>query len=314
MFFSSKQSTVRTVVTFVLLLCVVLCGGCVSIDIIDQSQNPTKVYTEPATLFAPIVSTVPYTETVTQQQEMLTMPTMIPEETEPVQEIVTDEYVDIDWSNMTVKETNGQLLTQEDMEKMAEQNPQMADLMAFIGPYTEFFGFAYDAEQDIFYSTKYPVQRIFGYNSLYDLGASRFGLFYQTKRIRFFHENKEWMIQLWKGQYGVTVGGEVGVYYRDSNSYVKHFEAVADEDMVIMGFQLRKNDTPYLERGPEKHWWLTGFRILDVAVPTQLDMVIYFDWEDEFMADSFEGGLRKVLVSDIKYKREGTQFYLTWQF
>lgn len=316
MFFFSKPTTGRTLIALLLLLCIVLCGGCISIDIIDQTPRPTQEYVQqPATLFAPPVSTIPYTEPSVQQTP-ITAPETLPVPTQaPTQEVVTEEeYFDIDWNSMTIKEPNGQVLTQEELEEMVEQNPQMSDLMEFIGPYAEFFGFAYDAEQDIFYSTKYPIQRIFGFNSLYDMGASRFGMFYQTKRIRFFHEDREWMVQLWKGQYGVTVGGEVGVYYRYSDSTFKHFDAVADEDMILMGFQLSKNNTPYLERGPEKHWWLTGFRILDVAAPTQLDMVIFFDWETKSMADAFEGGLRKILISDIKYKREGTQFYLTWQF
>lgn len=288
------------------LLCsLVFTGGCVTVTVDNgptrdlfptEAQDNGQYGTSYESVTIPVV-TLPSQQT----SEEATLP----------EEVTQEEFI-IDWENMEFKQQDPNVLTEEEFEAMAEQNPQMADLVEFIGPYIDFFGFAYDAEQDIFYSTKYPVQRIFGYNTLYDTGAHRFGMYFQTKRVRFTVGGKEWMVQIWKGQYGATVGGEIGVYYRDASTFIRHFEAVEDEDMVMMGFQLYKNNEPYFQRGPEEHWWLTGFRILDVAVPTQLSMVAYFDWETQPLADGFEQGLKEVLISDIKYKRDGTQFWLTW--
>lgn len=311
MFLFRTHKHARTAILLFLLCCILLTGGCISISANpDASTEATKTDADGAsqadagdtTLYLPTVPppTRPDPDRTTQA---------------PTEEATTEAFPEellIDWDTMTSTTLDPNVLTEEEMEEMAEQNPQMADLMELIGPYVDFFGFAYDAEQDIFYSTKYPIQRIFGYNTLYDTGASRFGMYFQTKRIRFDYMDKEWMVQIWKGQYGVTVGGEVGVYYRDKNKFVKHFEAVSDDDLVMMGFRMNKNDKPYLQRGPEKHWWLTGFRILDVAVPTQLSMTVFFDWEDVLMANAFEQGLREVLLSDIQYKRDDTQFWLTW--
>ncbi|MBR2412927.1 MAG: DUF4474 domain-containing protein [Clostridia bacterium] len=306
-----RNGFLRGTVAAVLVLCIVLSSGCVSVVI---SEKPTES--------SAIGQTEPTVPPVMADAD-LTFPDEIhgsyvpgsngTDGTDSSGDAQTPEKdIEIDWNTKVVIEKDPNELSKEDLEKLVEENPQMADIMELIGPYIDIFGFAYDPEQDIFYSTQYPVQRIFGYNTLYDTFASRFGLYYITQRIRFDYDGKEWMIQLWKGQYGVTVGGEVGIYYRDANNFVRHFEAVADEDLVMMGFQLCKNGKPYLERGPEKHWWLTGFRILDVAVPTQLSMVIFFDWEKEDMADAFESGLHNMVLTDITFVRDSTRFWLTW--
>lgn len=312
MSYFSKNSIIRSVVALALTVCVVLTGGCVSVTIREKPTQPTAVVpenTEEVTTQQPIIETFPTEENGETQSFVYPDELVMPSVTEPSTEAAD---IEINWDNMQVIEKDPNVLTEEELSQMYEENPQMADLMEVFGPYIDIFGFAYDAEQDIFYSTQYPVQRIFGYNTLYDSGSSPFGMHYLTQRIRFNYEGKEWMVQLWKGQYGATVGGEVGVYYRDADAFFKHYEAVADEDMVMMGFQLCKNDIPYLERGPEKHWWLTGFRILDVAVPTQLSMVIYFDWESMPMSEAFELGLKKMFLTDVTYVRDGTRFWLTW--
>ena len=104
MFFFSKPTTGRTLIAFLLLLCIVLCGGCISIDIIDQTSRPTQEYVQqPDTLFAPPVSTIPYTEPSVQQTP-ITAPATLPVPTQaPTQEVVTEEeYFDIDWNSMTI--------------------------------------------------------------------------------------------------------------------------------------------------------------------------------------------------------------------
>lgn len=304
-----RNGFLRGTVAAVLVFSIVLCSGCVSVVI---SEKPTEEAT--------VEQNIPTSPPVMADAD-LTFPDEIQGSYIPGSTPVTDangevveaeKDIEIDWNSRVVIEKDPNELTKEEFEQLVEENPQMADIMELIGPYVDIFGFAYDPSQDIFYSTKYPVQRIFGYNSLYDAFSSRFGLYYITQRIRFEYGGKSWMIQLWKGQYGVTVGGEVGIYYRDSDNFIRHFEAIADEDLVMMGFQLCKNGKPYLERGPEKHWWLTGFRILDVAVPTQLSMVIFFDWEIPEMADAFESGLHNMVLTDITFVRDGTRFWLTW--
>ncbi len=73
-------------------------------------------------------------------------------------------------------------------------------------------GFAYDKERDFFYSSLYPWQRRFGYTRLYDVVAPTLSMIIDSEPIRFEYKGYKWMIELWKGQYGMTTGCEVGVY------------------------------------------------------------------------------------------------------
>ena len=62
-------------------------------------------------------------------------------------------------------------------------------------------------------------QKNFGFNEVYDTFAPVTMMYYDTVRTTFEYGGKEWMIQTWKGQYGVMfVGGEVGVYTRPLGS------------------------------------------------------------------------------------------------
>jgi hypothetical protein len=73
-------------------------------------------------------------------------------------------------------------------------------------------GFAYDKERDFFYSSLYPWQRRFGYTRLYDVVAPTLSMIIDSEPIRFEYQGHKWMIELWKGQYGMTTGCEIGIY------------------------------------------------------------------------------------------------------
>ena len=73
-------------------------------------------------------------------------------------------------------------------------------------------GYAYDPNQDIFYSKMDAWQRDFGYCRLYDETASPMGMVIDCEPIYFVYSGKRWLIEMWKGQYDLTTGGEVGVY------------------------------------------------------------------------------------------------------
>lgn len=73
-------------------------------------------------------------------------------------------------------------------------------------------GFAYEPRGDYFYSRMYCWQRKTGYCRLYDEGASLFNMIMDCEPVTFSYGGKRWLIELWKGQYGITTGGEIGVY------------------------------------------------------------------------------------------------------
>ncbi|NMP37922.1 MAG: DUF4474 domain-containing protein [Clostridiales bacterium] len=177
-------------------------------------------------------------------------------------------------------------------------------------------GFAYDAENDLFYSVLYPLQRHFGFNIIYDIAAPRTGMIYSTERIYFDYGGKNWMCQLWKGQYGITVGAEIGMYYKPESRKIAHYDCVGDEDLVMMKMDVYKDGKFYFSRGPEKHWWLTGFKLLNVAIPLELQLKCVISWDDTALADAFEIGLHKglknAIITPYTFRRTGNDFYITW--
>lgn len=89
-------------------------------------------------------------------------------------------------------------------------------------------GFVYDKERDFFYSSLYPWQRRYGYTRLYDLVAPPLNMIIDSEPIRFEYNGYKWMIELWKGQYGMTTGCEIGVY--STKKPVKFLSTLSKEE------------------------------------------------------------------------------------
>jgi hypothetical protein len=133
-------------------------------------------------------------------------------------------------------------------------------------------GFNFDASQGIFYSPVNCWQRYTGYNDLYDkvfdLGdwitskvSNKFNVTNKKFITTFKSSGKEWRIEGWKGNYmNMGVGGEVGEYYRNKNSIIKHYKAISNNDMSYMQFSLYNQNQLLFTRGPQVHWWINGFK------------------------------------------------------
>ena len=175
-------------------------------------------------------------------------------------------------------------------------------------------GFEYDEKQGIYYSSVNPWQKGFGFNIVYDMTAPLAGMYYSTERIYFQYDNKDWMIQIWKGQYGMTAGAEIGIYNKTDK--VMQYDCVSEEEFLEMSFVLYNQGEKMFERGPEKHWWLTGFKVLNVGVPILLDMDMTIKFPTKSMADAFEAGLKKAnrdnLLDPITYTRGAKSFTIHW--
>lgn len=97
-------------------------------------------------------------------------------------------------------------------------------------------GFAYNSCQDIFTSRLDATQKIFGYTTFYDLTAPYFNMVFDYEPIYFDYKKRTWLIEIWKGQYGINSGCELGVYHADQlispdkyNSTI--FKAASPDDM-----------------------------------------------------------------------------------
>ena len=127
--------------------------------------------------------------------------------------------------------------------------------------------YKYDPDGNFYYTDdKECWQKNFGFNEVYDKFAPITMMYYDTVRTTFEYGGKEWLIQIWKGQYGMAfVGGEVGVYTRKPGSGGTHFVCADKEDWLNMemAFMWDEYETgeyrAVFNRDYEKYWWATGF-------------------------------------------------------
>ncbi len=151
-------------------------------------------------------------------------------------------------------------------------------------------GFDYDKKQNIFYSRMDAWQKDYGYSSLYDEASAPMGMIFDCEPIRFEYKGKYWVIELWKGQYGITTGFEIGVYTLKAGSTAPAADALydcaADEDMLPMTFVAKKNSRVLFKRSGV-HWWLTGFMLGEFSEPEELSMDIAITFKDREMLQAF---------------------------
>lgn len=183
-------------------------------------------------------------------------------------------------------------------------------------------GFLYDPRQDIIYSKLYPLQRHFGYAYGYDAAAPLMNANIDCEPIFFDYAGKTWMIELWKGQYGLETGCEIGVYNRaagsssfpyplldatigqrpgDSNpSHNLFFDCPSDDELLVMSSTLYRNGEKLFCRGPEPHWWLTGFKWGVYSEPEDLTMDVSITCKDDVMTNVFVGALHDLGYANVQ--------------
>jgi len=178
------------------------------------------------------------------------------------------------------------------------------------------FGFAYQPYEDVFYSLMNPWQRSLGYCRLYDEASAALSMIIDCEPIRFEYRGKKWMIEFWKGQYGMTSGGEVGIYYTDGPDLNipgifngTFYYCVKDEDRINMAFAIRKNGNLLFTR-TGYHWWLTGFKLGEFSKPSELTMDITLDLYDREMANLFVEALQKTGYEEGEYDVRGRRVFI----
>lgn len=195
--------------------------------------------------------------------------------------------------------------------------------------------YRYNGEGNFYYTDdKDCWQKNFGFNEVYDNLAPISVMYYDTVRTIFQYGGKEWMIQMWKGQYGmVFVGGEVGVYTRSIGSSGTHFVCADKEDWLNMemAFMWDENSNgnykPIFNRKYEKYWWCTGFV---VGFPNgslrqtlkEFRLVHHITFKDTAMANAFceafeANGFTRVAVLDNDvpdtFVQVGADVAFVWQ-
>lgn len=183
-------------------------------------------------------------------------------------------------------------------------------------------GYRYDSYQDIFIARQDATQKNFGYTTLYDLAAPFFNMIFDYETIYFNYNSKTWLIEMWKGQYGINSGCELGVYNADKVLTPKQynytlFKTVAPKDMPIISLKLnhhcKKDKLEYskLGRVRQKHWWLTIFKMGSFSKPNDLFVNTSITFKDYSMLYSFLDSFTKTL-SNTTYKVNGTSIHFTF--
>lgn len=159
-------------------------------------------------------------------------------------------------------------------------------------------GYLYDEKQDIFYTKLDAWQRDMGYCRLYDEACAPLNLIIDSEPIYFEYNNKRWLIQFWKGQYGMALGCEIGIYNTEGPDIDipglfngTFFHAVEDDEMLQISLSLEKEGRIlFCRRG--RHWWHTGFMVGDFAQPWELIMHMDITFPNNEMRDAFVSGLK----------------------
>lgn len=177
-------------------------------------------------------------------------------------------------------------------------------------------GYFYLPKQDVISSRNNAWQRAFGYTALFDYAAPHFHMVFDWLPIYFYYQNRTWLIELWKGQYGINTGAEVGIYYCDKilseeERSTELFKAVEDNSALPVSFHLRKNDE-LLASVSKRTWWLTAFCMGRFSKPEDLLMEVSIIFPNHEMLGSFLLGLRECNfpVADIDlYHLQLTLYY-----
>lgn len=132
-----------------------------------------------------------------------------------------------------------------------------------LGELAQPFGYVYHCCCGFFSSTVDAWQKAGGYTWAFDYLAPRFQMVFDSLPVYFNYQGRTWLIEFWKGQYGINAGGEIGIYHADrllsqSEYRAAHFQAAGETEMLPCSMQL------CLENGAcvkisERHWWLTAF-------------------------------------------------------
>lgn len=171
-------------------------------------------------------------------------------------------------------------------------------------------GYAYDPNQDIFYSVMDPWQRNVGYCRLYDEAAAPWGMIIDCEPIYFEYGEKKWMIAFWKGQYDLVTGGEIGIYAEAFELSIPglfsgtFYKAATDAECLQMSYTLKRDGVTLFSR-EGRHWWLTGFKLGEFSEPSDLTMDVSITFDDNLMCTAFLNAFREVGYSDNEFSVNG---------
>ena len=174
-------------------------------------------------------------------------------------------------------------------------------------------GYLLDVEEGYLFTGRNIWQRNFGFSPIYDFitYVTPYFMQYVTRRVKFEYADEEWMIQLWKGRYFITNGGEVGIYTRPEGTLGSFYQCASDEESLDMTLDVTRGDVDILHMPKQHNWWISGFAFDDTTYdPNSLTLVSTVTMKDADMLNAFTAALNG--ISDITYTVSGLDVSLTW--
>ncbi len=168
------------------------------------------------------------------------------------------------------------------------------------------FGFSYDPGQEVFVGRVDAWQRREGYERLFDKLATKFNMVMDAFPIYFDYQDRTWLIEFWKGQYGINTGAEAGVYHTNRLVAPKqrkhvHYNAVSDCEMPLIGLCLERRGEKLFSL-KRYHWWLAAFRMGMFSQPRDLVMYATLTFSNTGAAQAFGRGLCEAGFSETEYR------------
>ena len=202
--------------------------------------------------------------------------------------------------------------TTQSAEEQAQETIQRAAVFS-----DGFLGYQYNKAGNYYFTTTDPWQRNFGFNVLYDMGAPFVNFYYDTVRCKFRYENKDWLIQFWKGQYGlVFLGAEIGVYTKPLDRSQAHYDGASDDDMLYMSMSFYRKGVERATREYAKYWWCTAFvpgTLDSFRDRSELSMKARITLKSKEMRDLFVESLEgNGFKLDKNYSVSGKDVYISW--
>ena len=178
-------------------------------------------------------------------------------------------------------------------------------------------GYDFNCSQGFFSTLQDAWQKEFGYTYSFDRYAPFFNMVFDAQPVYFDYKGKTWLIEFWKGQYGITTGAEIGVYYADefvpeADRKKALFKVVKPQDMLTMSFSLRTEDEVLAELS-QHHWWLTAFRLGIFNHPENLFMDVSLTFPDCDMLSAFIHAMLNLGYSSQNMSINGRTLFFTFE-
>lgn len=176
-------------------------------------------------------------------------------------------------------------------------------------------GFNFNLKEMMVYATINAWMRDFGFCVFYDLAANSMPLLwnYETRRFKFDYDGLEWMIQIWKGNYLITNGAEVGVYNRSPEKIGTFYDCATDDQLMEMSLQVYHGEELLVNQEPQLHWWINGFGMHERRyIPASLTMKFSILMPDEEMLNAFCESIDRHYRRDVSYTVDGLRINVVW--